>query len=76
MLIAQQIRAARGLLGWSARELAGNAEVNISTVQRIERADGPVRGNASTLRRIQDAIEGAGVEFIEDGKPGVRLVKP
>ncbi len=76
MLIAQQIRAARGLLGWSARELAESAGVNISTIQRIERADGPIRGNVETLRRITDAIEGAGVEFIEDGHPGVRLGKP
>ncbi len=75
MLIAQQIRAARGLLGWSARELAESAGVNISTIQRIERVDGPVRGNAGTLRRITDALEGAGVEFLDDGHPGVRLVK-
>lgn len=75
MLIAQQIRAARGLLHCSARELAESAGVNISTIQRIERADGPVRGNIETLRRIQDALEAAGVEFLEDGLPGVRLRK-
>ncbi len=74
MLFAQQIRAARGLLHWSARQLAERAGVNISTIQRMENAEGLVCGNVATLRRIQAAFEDAGVEFISTGNwAGVRL---
>ncbi len=48
MLTSQQIRAARGLLRWSARELAERAGVHLSTVQRMERSDGTVRAEAHT----------------------------
>ena len=74
MLICNQIRAARGLLRWSARELAEQAGLHITTVQRIENGNGSVSGNMSSIRRIQEALEEGGIEFIDniDG-PGVRL---
>ena len=75
MLLSHQIRAARGLLHWSARLLAEEAGVHLSTVQRMERAGGPVNGNVESVRRVQDALERAGVEFLaEDGCSGVRLI--
>ena len=74
MLVSEQIRAARALLGWSARELAGRAGLHITTVQRMENGHGPVTGNIRSIRRIQEALEAAGTEFIEDVRePGVRL---
>lgn len=74
MLISSQIRAARGLLRWSARVLAEQAGVHLSTVQRMERANGPVSGNIESVRRVQAALERAGVEFLdEDDSAGVRL---
>ena len=39
MISGAQVRAARALLGWTAKELARKAGVGISTVQRIENAD-------------------------------------
>ena len=41
MISGAQVRAARALLGWTAKELARKASVGISTVQRIENAAGP-----------------------------------
>ena len=74
VLTSGQIRAARALLRWSARELAEKAGVHVTTVQRMECGDGPVRGTLQTLAKIQNALEDAGVEFTaRNGGPGVRL---
>ena len=72
MLTPGQIRAARGFLRWSARELAERTDVHVTTVQRIERMTGPVYANTETMRRIEQALEAAGVEFFSyNGYPGV-----
>lgn len=74
MLICEQIRAARGLLRWSARELAERAELHITTVQRMEKGSGAVSGNMRSIRRVQESLEKAGIEFLDDiDGPGVRL---
>ena len=74
MLTSDQIRAARALLRWSARQLAEKADVHLTTVQRMESGNGPVGGTVQTLAKVQNALEDAGVEFIAgSGGPGVRL---
>jgi transcriptional regulator with XRE-family HTH domain len=73
MLTGTQVRMARAALGWGVRELAETAKINPNTVSRIENGGDAL---ASTLDRIQAALEDAGVIFIdrnEDGGPGVRL---
>ena len=40
MISGAQVRAARALLGWTAKELARKANVGISTVQRIRERSG------------------------------------
>ncbi len=73
MLIGTQVRMARAAVGWGVRELAEKAKINPNTVSRIENGGDAL---ASTLDRIQAALEDAGVIFIdrnEDGGPGVRL---
>ena len=73
MILSEQIRAARGLLGWSQSQLADAADLSRPTVERAERAS--VSGE--TIATIRKALEQAGVEFIEEngGGPGVRLRK-
>jgi len=76
MMHAAQIRAARGLLNWRQDELARHARIATATIQRIEKTDGPVMGNVSTQLKIQQALERAGIRFIEadaSGGIGVRL---
>ncbi len=74
MVVSYQIRAARGLLHWSARVLAERAGVSLSTVQRMERAGGLVIGDTESGRRVQDVLERAGVEFLaDDDGLGVRM---
>jgi transcriptional regulator with XRE-family HTH domain len=76
MLFAAQIRAARALLDWRQADLARAADVAITTIRRIEAQPGPVMGYVSTLLRLQQALEEAGVTFTDEdetGGIGVRL---
>ena len=76
MLTSGQIRAARAFLGWSAKELAERAGVHMTTVQRIERRQGPLRAKADSLHKIEEALEAAGIEFHSiNGCPGLCLRK-
>jgi predicted transcriptional regulator len=72
----RHVRAARALLGWTQEELSARAKVALGTVKRMEGFDGPVGARTDTLRRIVAVFEKAGIEFLNDDKPGVRLVKP
>ena len=75
MRFSAQIRAARALLGWSQSQLARRAGVGLATLQRIEQHEGIVKGNISTILKIQKALEQAGIHFTEDDSEeiGVRL---
>ena len=77
-LTARQVRAARVLLGWSQDDLSSAAELGIATIRRLEAQDGVLRGMSDTIWKIQDALEKAGIVFIDDdetGGPGLRLAK-
>ncbi len=68
------LRAARALLGWTAKQLSERGNVHLSTVQRMERCHGPVRGNVTSLNAVLDAFQDMGIEFVsEDGRVGVIL---
>ena len=79
MMTGSQIRAARGLLRISARELAERASVGIATIQRAESTDDVPNINARTLAKIQAALEAGGVLLIDpntashSGGAGVRF---
>ena len=77
MITSCQIRAARALINWSARELAEKAGVGVATVRRMELAESIPSSNAITLNLVKKTLESAGVEFVgdQDNAPGVRLVK-
>lgn len=70
-----QVRAARGLLGWSQDELSAASGVPKRTLARMELAQGS--SQQRTLSAIRAALEAAGVEFIAEngGGAGVRLKK-
>ncbi len=75
MRFPPQLRAARGLLGWSQNELAEAARVGLSTIRRMEASNGPLRGTAENVWKVQKVLEDAGVVFIDEDElgPGVRL---
>jgi ribosome-binding protein aMBF1 (putative translation factor) len=72
---SSRIRAARALLGWSQGKLARGARIGLPTLQRIEKNEGEVKGNFSTVLKIQKVLEQAGIHFSDDeaGDIGVRL---
>ena len=66
-----QIRAARALLGWTQAELAAKADISANALVAIER--GKADPKLSTVNAIRRALEAGGAEFIDDGRPGVRM---
>ncbi|QPI28338.1 helix-turn-helix domain-containing protein [Sinorhizobium meliloti] len=70
-----QIRAARALIRWSAKELAKAAGVGVATVSRAEVEDGTTSLTSANLKAIRLALETAGIQFIPEngGGVGVRL---
>lgn len=73
-ILPEQVRAARGLVNWSARALAEAAKLGLSTVQRFEGGGAITAANLEAIRR---ALEAAGIQFIAEngGGAGVRLAK-
>lgn len=61
------------LLGWEQIELSKKARVAIGTIRRMESFDGPIGSRTETLRKVMGALERGGIEFLNGGKPGVRL---
>lgn len=74
-MTSAQVRAARGLLNWTVRDLAERAGIHRNTVTNIE--TGRFGGSADAISAIRSALEAAGVEFIAEngGGAGVRLRK-
>ena len=76
------MRAARALLGIDQKTLAELSGVSLPTIQRMEASDGNVRGVVSTLVKVVEALNRAGVELIADnaassgGGRGVRFHTP
>lgn len=73
---AQQCRAARGILGWSQSELCEAADVTRKTLSDFEA--GKTTPYKDTVGRIRDALESAGVVFVDPNGmgAGVRLREP
>ena len=50
--------------------------IGLATLQRIEQSEGVVKGNFTTVVKIQKTLENAGISFSDDGgEIGVRLLK-
>ena len=78
MFSVAQLRAARALLGLSQDALAELSGVSKPTIARLELGEnGSVGGYLATRKKLQGALEAAGVEFIPEngGGAGVRLRK-
>ena len=64
------------MLDMTQPQLAASAKMGLSTIVDFERERREVSTDA--IAKIQQALESAGVEFIDEngGGPGVRLRKP
>jgi len=74
-LTGAQIRAARGLLQWSAMDLARASALGVNTVRRAEAVNTETSLTAANEIAIRRAFEAAGVEFTNGDQPGLRLTK-
>ena len=61
------------MIGWEQHQLALNAGVAVSTIRRLEGLEGPIGAHFETVEKIRRAFESAGVEFMGEPGPGVRL---
>jgi transcriptional regulator with XRE-family HTH domain len=75
IVTSAQIRAARGILNWSVRELSERAGVHRNTITNFE--TGKSGGDPNVRGKLVAALKAAGVDFIEENSrgPGVRLRK-
>lgn len=73
MITGEQIRGACGMLKWSARDLSERSGVSLSTVKRMQAADGTPPVSVKTLEPVQRALEQAGVKFTNGDEPGVKM---
>lgn len=64
-LLAAQIRAARGLLGWSQQYLADGMNVNRSTIVMLEAGDS--EPHAATISVLMIELSAAGIVFTPRG---------
>ncbi|MCJ2054756.1 multiprotein-bridging factor 1 family protein [Methylobacterium sp. J-070] len=66
-----QCRAARALLDWTREDLARESKVSRAAIADFETDKRAVRER--TTDDLRAALEAAGVEFLNHGRPGVRL---
>lgn len=71
----EQVRMARAALGLGVRELAAQAGVSFTTINRFETGKSGLQ--LSSAEAIRRALEAQGVQFLEGGQvaagPGVAL---
>lgn len=70
MITSAQIRAARGILNWSRKDLAEHSGVSFASMMRLESFEGVPASNFKTLESVKQAFEKAGVEFIGTPESG------
>ncbi len=71
MIIPAQIRGARAMLDMTQAQLAKAAGLSTTGLLNIE--NGTSVAKEATLARILKALEDAGIDFVNHGRPGVRL---
>jgi transcriptional regulator with XRE-family HTH domain len=70
MITSAQIRAARGLLDWSRKDLADHSGVSFASMMRLESFEGVPSSNFKTLEAVKKAFEEAGIEFMGTPESG------
>jgi DNA-binding XRE family transcriptional regulator len=70
-----QLKAARALAGVDQKTLAAAASVNVTTIVAMEaKGSELLTSGLDTIRKVMAVLESRGVEFLNHGQPGVRLV--
>jgi ribosome-binding protein aMBF1 (putative translation factor) len=69
-ITAKQVKAARGLLGWSVIKLAVKSNVGKFVIDGFEHGTGAPQ--STTIAQLRAAFEAEGVTFGETGKPSIQ----
>jgi len=70
VITSAQIRAARGMLDWSRKDLAQHSGVSFASMMRLESFDGVPASNFKTIEAVMKAFQSAGIEFIGTPEQG------
>lgn len=71
-----QLRAARSLIAMDQIALASASGVSANTIRLMEaKGAETLTSGLDTIKRVQNALEASGVEFLNHGQPGVRLAR-
>lgn len=75
MISVMQIKAARSMLNWSAKELANRSGIGVASIRRYEMQNDIPSANAKNLHQLINIFNKAGIEFTGDPlkNPGVTL---
>jgi hypothetical protein len=69
-----QLRAARALIDMDHATLAQRSGVAVAAIDAMEKeAAKAVAGARDGVKAVLAALEAAGIEFLDQGRPGVRL---
>lgn len=73
-LTGMQLRAARGMLNWSVKQLAQRSGISFSVIRRLEEYNGTPPMPDGSIDSLRDTLSNAGIEFLFPlvGKPAVR----
>jgi transcriptional regulator with XRE-family HTH domain len=71
VITSRQIRAARGLIGWTQSDLAEAAQISRSTIAAIEKEASKANPTLDMIERIRTVLEDNQVEFL--AQEGVRF---
>ncbi|WP_424830618.1 helix-turn-helix domain-containing protein [Ruegeria sp.] len=66
LVTGKQIRAARGALNWSVRQLAEQSGVGAATISRYEAVDGVPQSRKDNLHKLRRTLESRGIRFVSD----------
>ena len=69
------LRMARAALGWTLKELADRADVNMNTISRYEAGAEILSG---TMEKLEDVLRAEGVVFLDEDEaflPAIRIRK-
>ena len=78
LITGTQLRAARGALNWSVRDLADRSGVAAATIVRYEAERDVPKSRKGNLAELRRTLEAAGIEFIgaPGDRPGIRIAAP
>lgn len=66
LVTGKQIRAARGALNWSVRQLAERSGVGAATITRYETVEGVPQSRKDNLHKLRKVLEEQGIRFVSD----------